>query len=97
MADHSAMRKRRQPLDFPSAGSVFKNPPNDHAGRLIESVGLKGRRVGGAVISEIHANYIVNTGKAKASDVLELMALAQRIVKDETGIELEPEIMVVGG
>ena len=89
-------RKQKQPLEYPSGGSVFRNPPNDHAGRLIEAVGLKGKRIGGAKISEQHANFIVNTGEAKAADILALMDLAKREVKQETGIELEPEIRVVG-
>ena len=96
VADYLARRKATQPLEYPSAGSVFRNPPNDYAGRLIEKAGLKGRRVGGAMISPKHANYIVNTGGAKAEDVLTLMNLAKGKVKKDTGIELEPEIKVVG-
>jgi len=89
-------RKETQPLEYPSAGSVFKNPPNDYAGRLIEQSGLKGERIGGAMISEKHANYIVNTGGAKAKDILALLRMARETVKRKTGIELEPEIRVVG-
>jgi UDP-N-acetylmuramate dehydrogenase len=89
-------RKASQPVTQPSAGSVFKNPPNDYAGRLIESVGLKGRRIGGAMISPVHANYIVNTGGARAEDVLALLQLARDAVKRGAGITLEPEIRVVG-
>jgi UDP-N-acetylmuramate dehydrogenase len=89
-------RKESQPLDYPSAGSVFKNPPNEYAGRLIEQAGLKGKRIGGAMISEKHANFIVNTGGARAQDVLELICLARTSVKSNTGIELEPEIRLVG-
>ncbi|MCP4681434.1 MAG: UDP-N-acetylmuramate dehydrogenase [Desulfobacterales bacterium] len=94
IADYLKKRKKRQPLEFPSAGSVFKNPPNDYAGRLIEEVGLKGKRIGGAVISEKHCNFIVNTGGAKAKDILDLLYLAQKKVKDELGVELEPEIQI---
>jgi UDP-N-acetylmuramate dehydrogenase len=88
-------RKREQPSGLPSAGSVFKNPPDDHAGRLIELVGLKGKKIGGAMISPKHANWIVNTGGAKAEDILSLMDLARKTVMEETGIELLPEIKVV--
>lgn len=90
------LRKKTQPLEYPSGGSVFKNPPKDFAGRLIERVGLKGFRIGGAMISGKHANFIVNTGGATAGDVLALMELAKTRVKEETGVDLEPEIRVVG-
>jgi UDP-N-acetylmuramate dehydrogenase len=96
MAEYLIRRKAVQPLDHPSGGSVFKNPPGDFAGRLIESAGLKGERAGGAMISPKHANFIVNTGDAKASDVLALMELARKTVRERTGVELEPEIRVVG-
>ncbi len=89
-------RKQHQPLDYRSAGSVFKNPPNDYAGRLIEAAGLKGKRIAGAVVSNRHANFIVNKGNAKAADILKLMGLVQAEVKCRWGIELEPEIQVVG-
>jgi UDP-N-acetylmuramate dehydrogenase len=89
-------KKATQPVECPSAGSVFKNPPNDYAGRLIESAGLKGTRVGGAMISEKHANFIVNAGGAKAADILTLMALAKKRVLEKTGIDLELEIIIVG-
>jgi UDP-N-acetylmuramate dehydrogenase len=94
--EYLKIRKETQPLEYPSAGSVFKNPPNDYAGRLIEKSGLKGERIGGAMISEKHANYIVNTGGASAKDILALLFMARDTVKRETGIELEPEIKVVG-
>lgn len=89
-------RKETQPTGYPSGGSIFKNPPQDYAGRLIEKIGLKGKRVGGAMISPKHANFIINTGGAKAADILALMDLAQKKVKDQMGIELEPEIKVIG-
>jgi UDP-N-acetylmuramate dehydrogenase len=89
-------RWRTQPWDLPSAGSVFKNPPGDAAGRLIEQAGLKGRRVGGAQISEKHANFIVNRGGATAQDILTLMDVMQKSVLEATGIRLEPELQVVG-
>lgn len=89
-------RKRTQPLGTPSAGSVFRNPPGESAGRLIESAGLKGTRRGGARISEVHANFIVNEGGARAADVLGLVRKAQMTVRDTYGIELTPEIKFLG-
>jgi UDP-N-acetylmuramate dehydrogenase len=89
-------RKEGQPLDLPSGGSVFRNPPGDYAGRLIENAGLKGTTIGGAMISPKHANFIVNTGNAKASDIIALMNLARDKVRDETGIILDTEIEVIG-
>jgi len=89
-------RKETQPLDLPSCGSVFKNPDGDYAGRLIEQCGLKGKCIGGAMVSPKHANYIVNTGNARSSQILELMEHVKRKVRDKTGIMLEPEIRVVG-
>lgn len=89
-------RRERQPLDLPSAGSVFKNPPGDFAGRLIEDAGLKGVARGGAAISAVHANWIVNTGGARSADIMWLIELAASKVKEMTGIELELEIKVVG-
>ncbi|MBN2841121.1 MAG: UDP-N-acetylmuramate dehydrogenase [Coriobacteriia bacterium] len=89
-------RKKSQPLGVPSAGSVFRNPPGDSAGRLIESAGLKGTRLGGARISEVHANFIVNDGTARAADVLGLVRKAQMTVRDTHGIELTPEIRFLG-
>jgi UDP-N-acetylmuramate dehydrogenase len=96
IAEHLKRRKEHQPLEYPSAGSVFKNPQKGHAGKLIENAGLKGKRIGGAMISDKHANFIVNTGHARAKDVLALLYMAQEKVKEETGIELQPEIQVVG-
>lgn len=89
-------RKEKQPWQLPSAGSVFKNPPGDFAGRLIEAVGLKGVRIGDAQISPKHANFIVNRGQARASDVHALIQLAQEKVSEEFGVQLELEIEVVG-
>ena len=91
-----ALRSRSQPLNLPSCGSVFKNPPGDYAGRLIESVGLKGRRIGGAQISPVHANFITNLGGATAGDVLALIEEAQKKVFDATGIRLTPEVRFMG-
>jgi len=89
-------RWRAQPLHLPSAGSVFKNPPGHSAGQLLERAGLKGRLSGGAQVSEKHANFIVNAGGATAQDILTLMGIMQSRVYEETGIELEPEVEVVG-
>lgn len=96
VATHLARRRGTQPLDLPSCGSVFRNPPGDAAGRLIESVGLKGFRVGDAQISERHANFIVNLGDAAASDVMRCIRTAWETVLNETGISLQPEVHVLG-
>lgn len=89
-------RKASQPMGVPSAGSVFRNPEGDSAGRLIEAAGLKGTSLGGARISEIHANFIVNEGGATAADVVGLIRKTQMTVKDRYGIELTPEIRLLG-
>jgi UDP-N-acetylmuramate dehydrogenase len=89
-------RRDTQPIEKRSLGSTFKNPPGDSAGRLIEASGLKGRRVGGAEVSRKHANFIVNLGGATADDVLALMAEMRERVHERFGIELEPEIRIVG-
>lgn len=93
---HLARRRATQPLDLPSCGSVFRNPPGDHAGRLVEAVGLKGRTIGGAQISARHANFIVNLGGATATEVMACIRLAWETVGRETGVWLEPEVRVVG-
>src|SRR5438105_7927800 len=89
-------RRATQPLTQPNSGSVFVNPPGEFAGRLIEEAGLKGERRGGAQISERHANFIVNLGDATAADVIELIALARATVLARTGVELSPEVRLVG-
>jgi UDP-N-acetylmuramate dehydrogenase len=92
-----ARRLATQPLDLPNAGSVFRNPPNDHAARLIESVGLKGYAIGGARVSEKHANFIVNPGRhASAADIEALILHVQRVVAEKTGVTLEPEVRIIG-
>ena len=91
-----AYRKRTQPLNQPNCGSVFQNPPGDHAGRLIDSVGLKGAVLGGAQISTLHANWIVNLGGARAADVVGLIERARERVREATGIVLVPEVKRVG-
>ncbi len=91
-----ARRKATQPIGEWSCGSVFTNPPGDHAARLIDTCGLKGFRIGGARVSEMHANFIVNDGTAKASDIEQLIAHVMRTVKERHGVELKPEVRVVG-
>jgi UDP-N-acetylmuramate dehydrogenase len=89
-------RRRTQPLAEPNCGSVFKNPPDDHAARLIEAAGLKGRRVGGAQVSTKHANFIVADPGARADDVLALIRSVQAGVERAAGVRLEPEVHLVG-
>ena len=89
-------RSSRQPSDYPNVGSVFKNPAGNFAGRLLERVGLKGVRVGGAAFSSQHANFIVNLGGACAEDVRRLIELARSKVQEATGVLLEPEVKLVG-
>jgi UDP-N-acetylmuramate dehydrogenase len=89
-------RAATQPTRQPSCGSVFRNPPGDHAARLIEASGLKGLRRGGAQVSEKHANFIVNTGHAKAADIEALIHEVQRVVEARTGVRLTPEVHMVG-
>ncbi|HXP93073.1 MAG TPA: UDP-N-acetylmuramate dehydrogenase [Candidatus Binatia bacterium] len=98
-ADMNARLRRRkdtQPLQFPNAGSCFRNPPDERAGRLIEAVGAKGWRVGGAEVSGLHANFIVNVDSATALDVATLLARVRRAVLEQFGVELQPEVHMVG-
>lgn len=97
MAENFAMRKKNQPApNLPNAGSIFKNPKNASAGALIDKIGLRGEKIGGAQIYKKHANFIINTGYATSFDVLELMFLAYNKVKSEFKTELEPEIIFIG-
>ena len=96
ITDLLKQRIATQPLGEPNAGSVFRNPKGNYAARLIEACGLKGRTAGGAQISEKHANFIVNTGTARAADIESLIELAERSVKDKFGIALEREVRIVG-
>ncbi len=89
-------REQKQPLGLPSCGSVFRNPPGDHAGRLIEACGLKGLRIGGAEVSTKHANFIINTGTATAADIERLIQAVRERVASETGVWLVPEVHIVG-
>ena len=93
---YSEMRKRIQPLGYPSAGSIFKNPKEGPAGKWIEEVGLKGFRMGQAMVSDCHANFIINLGKATAEEVINLMELVERKAYEEKGISLEREVRVIG-
>jgi len=85
-----------QPMNLPNAGSVFRNPTGDYAARLIESCGLKGRQIGGAQVSIKHANFIVNVGAATAADIENLINEVQAVVQQQTGIELHPEVRIIG-
>ncbi len=96
VAELKAKRAARQPRDVPNAGSIFKNPPGNFAGRLLENAGLKGARLGGAAFSDQHANFIVNLGGARADEVRALMELARNKVKEAAGVWLEPEVKLVG-
>ena len=91
-----AKRKASQPVGKPSAGSTFRNPPNGHAARLIEQCGLKGFRIGGAEVSTLHANFVVTNEGARAADVEQLIGHLRQVVKDKTGVELHPEVKIVG-
>jgi len=89
-------RNQTQPTGLPSCGSVFKNPQGDYAARLIEASGLKGFRIGGAIVSEKHANFIINSGNASASDIEKLMKLVERTVEQKQGVKLQSEVKIVG-
>jgi UDP-N-acetylmuramate dehydrogenase len=89
-------RSATQPLNLPNAGSVFRNPPGNHAAKLIEGCGLKGRRTGGAEVSAKHANFIVNVGNATAADIEDLINDVRATVLQQTGIELHPEVKIIG-
>jgi len=91
-----AKRKATQPVGKPSAGSTFRNPPNDHAARLIESCGLKGHRIGGAQVSTHHANFIITDASASAADVEALIRHIQQVVQEKAKVELQPEVRIVG-
>lgn len=96
MKAHLERRRLTQPLNLPNAGSVFMNPPGDYAGRLIEEAGLKGLTVGGAQVSEKHANFVVNLGNATAKDVLLLMNRVRAEVDARFGVRLQPEVKIWG-
>lgn len=96
MQNMLARRKTTQPLGLPSCGSVFRNPPGDHSARLIETAGLKGHRIGGAEVSEKHANFIINRDDASATEIEELIDFVRQNVLDQHGVELVHEVRIVG-
>ncbi|MBN1445671.1 MAG: UDP-N-acetylmuramate dehydrogenase [Candidatus Omnitrophica bacterium] len=96
IAENMKKRMESQPLEYPSAGSVFKNPPGMFAGQMIEKCGLKGYGIGGARVSEKHANFIVNAGGAKAEDIYRLIGFVREKVKKVYNVELETEIRIIG-
>lgn len=96
MRDLNARRKEKQPLEYPSAGSTFKRPEGHFAGALIEEANLKGYTIGGAQVSEKHAGFLINTGNATARDVCDLIAHVQKTVKEKSGVDLEPEVRIIG-
>ena len=96
MEELMGKRRDKQPLEYPSAGSTFKRPEGYFAGKLVEDCGLKGYTVGGAQVSEKHAGFVINIGKATASDVLGVIEHCQKTVMDATGVMLEPEVEIVG-
>lgn len=89
-------RNSKQPVQYPSAGSTFKRPTGYFAGKLVEDAGLKGTAVGGAQVSVLHSGFIINTGGATATDILDLIALVQNTVYDQFGVKLEPEVRIIG-
>lgn len=96
LATYKDRRLKTQPLQQACAGSTFRNPPNQYAAKLIEEAGLKGTRIGGAEVSNLHANFIINTGQATAEDVIALIKLIQERVKQKFGVDLIPEVKLVG-
>ena len=97
MNDLNTRRREKQPLNMPSAGSVFKRPPEKFAGKLIEDCGLRGFKIGGAQVSQKHCGFIVNTGNATAKDIICLIKHIQNTVYEKTGTLLEPEVKIIGG
>jgi UDP-N-acetylmuramate dehydrogenase len=96
MREFNARRREKQPLTLPCCGSTFKRPPGQFAGTLIEQCGLRGFRIGGASVSTKHAGFLVNDGGGTAADYLALMREVQRVVREQTGVQLEPEVRIVG-
>lgn len=96
MADLNRRRNEKQPVNYPSAGSFFKRPEGYFAGKLIQDAGLKGLSVGGAQVSDLHAGFIINTGGATATDILQLKDIVRARVFEQTGVMLEPEVRIIG-
>ena len=97
MKELNRRRREKQPLNYPSSGSIFKRPAGHYAGKLIEDAGLKGYRIGGAQVSDKHCGFIINTGTATASDVIELIELVKRRVFETSGVILQQEVKILGG
>ena len=95
MDDLLGRRKAKQPLEYPSAGSTFKRPEGAYAAALIEQCGLKGFRVGDAMVSEKHSGFLINAGNATCEEILELAAHVQKVVKEQTGFTLEREVQLL--
>ena len=91
----TGLRKEKQPLEYPSAGSTFKRPEGYFAGKLVQDAGLSGYTVGGAMVSQKHCGFVVNKGGATAQDILDVIAHCQREVKEKFGVELEPEVRII--
>lgn len=96
MQKNKDYRKETQPWNYPCAGSIFRNPLPNHAGNLVERAGLKGYQIGGAQISPMHGNFIVNTGGATAADVLQLIDFVKRTIKEKYGVEMHTEVEMIG-
>lgn len=96
MKDLAKKRNSKQPVQFPSAGSFFKRPEGHFAGKLIQDSGMKGVSVGGAQVSELHSGFIINKGNATATDIIQLMELVQKKVYEKFGVNLEPEVRIIG-
>ena len=97
ISDRTKRRMETQPLNYPSCGSVFRNPDNIPAGKVIEEVGLKGYSIGGAKVSELHANFIINTGEATSEEIIKLINVIKDKVKHETDIDLILEQEIIKG
>lgn len=96
MQKNKDYRRETQPWNYPCAGSIFRNPLPYYAGQLIEKAGLKGYQIGGAKISEMHGNFIVNAGDAKAQDVLDLISHIKKTIREQLGVEMETEVEIIG-
>ncbi|MCJ7842011.1 UDP-N-acetylmuramate dehydrogenase [Lederbergia sp. NSJ-179] len=96
MDENTFLRESKQPLEYPSCGSVFKRPPNYYAGKLIQDSGLQGTRIGGAEVSKKHAGFIVNVDHATSTDYIQLIRHVQKTVKEKFGVELETEVKIIG-
>ncbi len=96
LTELSEQRREKQPLQYPSAGSTFKRPEGYFAGKLIQDAGLKGKSIGGAQVSEKHAGFVINTGKATTQDILDVITFCQKTVHEKFGVWLETEVKIVG-